>query len=183
MLVVSLLATVACSCGGADATRESGAGPQSESTADSACEEHDEAVDECAGILGLEEAPERVLQAVEDLGAVSANAFTVLRSEAELQPFWTDSGLTAAGIAPPEVDFSTQQLVAFSHDAVSCHSNLAVGGFYALAADAGELVARIDTDLQCETCDTGARWVLDVWVTRAAPLSVCRLGTECVGCP
>ncbi len=156
-----------------------------DSALDSACEEHDVDVLECSGVLGASEEAESIVASQEGLDGPgwAGEGLTVVRTDAELLTFWETSGLQAASTPLPTVNFATHQVVAFQRDAVTCHSNTRLHGFYALAADGGELAARLDVELQCEQCDTGARWVLDVWITRVASLTTCREGTECVGCP
>jgi hypothetical protein len=184
-----LLPLLACSplAGGAGGGRDSEgrdtAGGSVTDTHETACEEHTAAVAECTDRLGAAEAVRHVVESREDLDALVTTSPTVLASGEALAAYWESAGLAAAGEPLPEVDFATEQVVAYAHDAVSCHSSSRVEGFCAALGNPSALVARLDVELLCERCDTGARWVLDVWVTRAGALSSCRAGTECVSCP
>jgi hypothetical protein len=181
LLACSPLAGGAGGGGGTDTFDSAGGGAAD--THETACEQHTVDVDECDGRLGAAETVRHVVDRREDVDGPVTTSPTVLASGEALAAYWESSGLAAAGEPLPEVDFATEQVVAYAHDAVSCHSSSRVEGFYAALGNPSALVARLDVELLCERCDTGGRWVLDVWVTRAGALSSCRAGTECVSCP
>lgn len=140
--------------------------------------------DDCSGQTG-DPIVSRVLVndapfAADDLPA----AVVIIRSQADLDSFWQTEGLVASGEPAAVVDFGSEQVVAATHDAVSCHSGEWISEFYVSTTDANRLMARVSVDGVCGFCDTGSQPVLDVWATPIGGVDRCRVGSECdASCP
>lgn len=164
-------------------TRDSGAESGGESAADTAGDTGCEAgtvqpVDECAGRLGSE-VPTRLLVDGSPDGTATTGVFEVFRSQAELDSFWSTSGMAASGAAVPTVDFTTEQVVVWARNEITCDGHEVLRGFYVDAADPAKIVASVERAYACSGCDTGPVYVIDVWATPVAELGDCRFGEEC----
>lgn len=162
------------------------AGPQAP-PADGPCQSQDISFDECEGSLGPAVA-ERILVSTHGyFGGLSGDSPRTLTTQAELEAFWSDSGLASAGVTLPTVDFESEQAMAFRNSSGdSCGDDARVVGVYADASGAAGLVARIEVRDVCsvEYCaDTAAYPLIQVWAIPRGELLSCREGHRCQACP
>ena len=131
--------------------------------------------DECVGEVGAEASTEEVDLNADTWIDCPGNQLTVIGSADELVYVWPED----TGLVVPEVDFTTQQLVCFSHRN-GCSGSAWITDIARSAKEPGTLVARIHEVEDCgDVCDCPGGAEAQLWITPKAEIRDCRYGRSC----